>query len=98
MKRRLFLVTLLACATLTCTTALAQQQQPSPPQQQQEVPPDRITLEEFTRLRAAGKIFVLDVRYQIDRKIKGATHIPLGDLEARLADLPRDREIVTYCS
>ena len=46
----------------------------------------------------AGKVFVLDVRYQIDRKIKGATHIPLGDLETRLADLPRDREIVTYCS
>jgi hypothetical protein len=95
MKRRLFLVTLLACATLTCTPALAQQQ---PPPQPQEVPPDRVTLEEFTRLRAAGKVFVLDVRYQIDRKIKGATHIPLGDLEARLADLPRDREIITYCS
>ena len=93
MKRRLFLVTLLACAALTCAPVLARQQPPP-----QEVPPDRVTLEEFTRLRAAGKVFVLDVRYQIDRKIKGATHIPLGDLEARLADLPRDREIITYCS
>jgi hypothetical protein len=92
MKRRLLLVTLLACAALTCAPALAQ---PPPPQ---GAPPDRVTLEEFTRLRAAGKVFVLDVRYQIDRKIKGATHIPLGDLEARLAELPRDREIVTYCS
>ena len=95
MKRRLFLVTLLACAALTGARASAQQ---ATPQQQQETPPDRITLEEFTRLRAANRIFVLDVRYQIDRKIKGATHIPLGDLEARLAELPRDREIVTYCS
>jgi hypothetical protein len=92
MKRRLLLVTLLACAALTCAPALAQQPPP------QGAPPDRVTLEEFTRLRAAGKVFVLDVRYQIDRKIKGATHIPLGDLEARLAELPRDREIVTYCS
>jgi hypothetical protein len=92
MKRRLFLLALLACASLAGATASAQTQQP------QEVPPDRVSLEEFTRLRAAGKIFVLDVRYQIDRKIKGATHIPLGDLEARLADLPRDREIITYCS
>ena len=93
MKRRLFIFTLLACAALAPAAARGQQ-----PQQPQEVPPDRVTLEEFTRLRAAGKVFVLDVRYQIDRKIKGATHIRLDDLEARLAELPRDREIVTYCS
>ncbi len=85
MKRRLFIFMLLACASA--------QGQPS-----QEAPTDRITLEEFKSLRAAGKVFVLDVRYQIDRKIKGALHVPLGDLEARLAELPRDREIVTYCS
>ncbi|MBV9924585.1 MAG: hypothetical protein JOZ96_06040 [Acidobacteria bacterium] len=93
MKRRLFLATLLAGAALGAVRTSAQQGQ-----QQAEVPPDRISLEEFTRLRAANKVFVLDVRYGIDRKIKGATHIPLGDLEARLAELPRDREIVTYCS
>ena len=91
MKRRLLLLTLTACALLTCTPAQARQQP-------QEVPPDRISLEEFTRLRAAGKVFVLDVRYQIDTKIKGATHIPLDQLEARLSELPRDREIITYCS
>ena len=93
MKRRIFLAMLLAGAALSGVRASAQVSQP-----QQEVPPDRVSLEEFTRLRAAGKIFVLDVRYQIDRKIKGATHISLGDLEAHLADLPRDREIITYCS
>ncbi|MDT5267999.1 MAG: hypothetical protein QOH49_185 [Acidobacteriota bacterium] len=92
MKRRLFLVTLLACATLSGVRASAQGAQP------QEVPPDRVTLEEFTRLRAAGQVFVLDVRYQIDKKIKGARHIPLEQLEARLAEMPRDREIITYCS
>ena len=68
------------------------------PQPPQEAPPDRVTLEEFARLRAANQVFVLDVRYQIDRKIKGARHIPLDQLEARLAELPRDREIVAYCS
>jgi hypothetical protein len=92
MKRRLFLVTLVACATLAGARASAQ----GPPPQ--EVPPDRVTVEEFTRLRASGKVFVLDVRYQIDKKIKGAAHIPLGELETRLAELPRDREIITYCS
>jgi hypothetical protein len=71
---------------------------PDPVTLKKEVPPDRVTLEEFKALRAAGQVFVLDVRYQIDKKIKGARHIPLEQLEARLAELPRDREIVTYCS
>ncbi len=93
MKRRLFLLTLLACASLSGARAAAQGQRP-----QQDVPPDRVTVEEFKALNAAGKVLVLDVRYGIDRKIKGAQHIPLGDLEARLAELPRDREIVTYCA
>lgn len=92
MKRRLFLVMLLACAATSAAARVpARAQQP-------EVPPDRVTVEEFKRLRAAGQVFVLDVRYVIDKKIKGAAHIPLGELETHLAELPRDREIVTYCS
>ena len=90
MKRRIFLAMLLACAALPCA-ARAQTAA-------QAAPPDRVTLEEFKKLRDAGKVFVLDVRYQIDTKIKGSTHIPLDQLESRLSELPRDREIVTYCS
>lgn len=92
MNRRIFLAVLLACAALSGASAARAQTAA------QEVPPDRVSLEEFKRLRAAGKVFVLDVRYQIDTKIKGATHIPLDQLESRLSELPRDREIVTYCS
>lgn len=91
MKRRIFLALMLACAS----GAAAARAQTTAPQQ---VPADRITLEEFKRLRAAGKIYVLDVRYQIETKIKGATHMPLDQLESRMSELPRDREIVTYCS
>jgi hypothetical protein len=93
MKRRIFLAMLLTCAALSGVSQ-ARAQTPAA----QAAPPDRVTLEEFTRLRAAGKVFVLDVRYQIETKIKGATHIPLDQLEARLSELPRDREIITYCS
>jgi hypothetical protein len=92
MKRRIFLAMLLTCAALSGALQ-TRAQTPA-----QAAPPDRVTLEEFTRLRAAGKVFVLDVRYQIETKIKGATHIPLDQLEARLSELPRDREIITYCS
>ena len=91
MKRRLFLVMLLACAANG--VAHARVQQPSP-----EAPSDRITVEEFTRLRAAGQVLVLDVRSQIDRKIKGALHMPYNDIGSRAGELPRDREIVTYCA
>ena len=90
MKLGIFLALLLACASAPC---VARAQTAA-----QAAPPDRVTLEEFTRLRAAGKVFVLDVRYQIDLKIKGASHIPLDQLEARLSELPHDKEIVTYCS
>jgi hypothetical protein len=93
MKRRLFLGVLLACAALAGARASAGQQ-PQP----QDVPPDRVTLEEFKTLYAAGKVLVLDVRYGPDRKIRGAALVPLDQLESRLAGLPRDREIVTYCS
>lgn len=92
MNRRIFLAVLLACAALSGAFAVRAQTAA------QSVPPDRVSPEEFKRLRAAGKVFVLDVRYQIDMKIKGATHIPLDQLESRLSELPRDREIITYCS
>jgi len=93
MNRRIFLAVLLTCAALGGASRAARAQTGA-----REVPPDRVTLEEFKRLRAEGKVFVLDVRYQIETKIKGATHIPLDQLESRLSELPRDREIVTYCS
>jgi len=93
MKRRIVLAGLLSVLALGAASARAQTQTAAP-----QVPPDRVTLEEFKALRAEGKIFVLDVRIGATTKIKGATYIPLDQLESRLNELPRDREIVTYCS
>lgn len=93
MKRRVFLALLLSSCAALAFASQARAQTAA-----REVPADRVTLEEFRSLRAAGKVFVLDVRFQIDTKIKGAAHIPLDQLESRLSELPRDREIVTYCS
>ncbi|HEX8723684.1 MAG TPA: rhodanese-like domain-containing protein [Pyrinomonadaceae bacterium] len=94
MKRRLFLA--LVLGALAASGARAQGA--AAPQQPQQVPPDRITLEEFRALRAEGKVLVLDVRVGVRQKIKGASHIALDELESRLAELPRDREVITYCS
>lgn len=44
--------------------------------------------------------FILDVRAVLEVKqgiVPGATNIPLGQLNGRLGELPRDRTIVTFC-
>ena len=60
-------------------------------------PVDREAL--VARVRS-GEVTVLDVRpveeYQAGH-LPGALSVPLSDLERRLGELPRDREIVAYC-
>ncbi len=47
-----------------------------------------------------GSAYLLDVR-DLDEfeegHIEGAVNLPLNDLRSRLAELPRDREIIVYC-
>lgn len=60
-------------------------------------PVDRDAL--IARLRADDVVLV-DVRPEqefVAGHVPGAIHVPLEELEARLADLPRDRRIVAYC-
>jgi rhodanese-related sulfurtransferase len=83
---------LLALALVLCATASARAQGEG-----QDLP--RITQDEFKEKLARNEIVVLDVRNgDITAKIKGAAHIQETDLQSRLKDLPRDREIVTYCA
>jgi rhodanese-related sulfurtransferase len=47
-----------------------------------------------------GEAFLLDVRQKPELAVEhvpGAVNIPLGELRARLAELPRDREIRVVC-
>ena len=52
------------------------------------------------RLDAKADLLLLDVRspaeYQQER-LPGSTLIPLGALRSRLSELPRDKEIITFC-
>ncbi|NIF49416.1 metalloregulator ArsR/SmtB family transcription factor [Enterobacter sp. Ap-1006] len=48
----------------------------------------------------SGAVTLLDVRPEDefgDGHLPGALNIPLKELEARLAELPKDKEIVAYC-
>lgn len=68
----------------------------------QESYPDgiaRITIEELkTKMDKKEKVVVLDVRGHAGTLIKGAVHIPLGEIEKNLDKLPKDSLIVTVCS
>jgi ArsR family transcriptional regulator len=45
-------------------------------------------------------VTLLDVRPELEYRqghITGARSIPVAELERRLAELPRDREVIAYC-
>lgn len=66
------------------------------------LPFDRLSPAEVETRLSADSTVLLDVRepYELlmDGRIAGATHIPMNDLPARLAELPTDAEIVVYCA
>lgn len=56
--------------------------------------------DELLRRVKRGDVTVLDVRPGAEFRaghIPGALSVPVGELKARLKDLPRDREVVAYC-
>jgi rhodanese-related sulfurtransferase len=64
----------------------------------------RILVDEVRRRMNAGEQFAfLDTRNpqawgESDVKIPGALRVPAGDAEQHLAEIPRDRPIITYCT
>lgn len=64
-----------------------------------EVP--RISAEEARRKAEKGEAVLLDVRsknaYDASHA-EGAVSIPLGELEARLGELPKDKLVAAYCT
>jgi 3-mercaptopyruvate sulfurtransferase SseA len=59
----------------------------------------RVNVEEIDKLLADGKVVLLDVREPKELEelgtIEDSIHIPLGQLEKRLGELPKDRLILT---
>lgn len=52
------------------------------------------------KLAKKAPVVIIDVRNpdSYETKIKGAIQIPHDQVEAHLKDIPRNKEIVTYCS
>ncbi|MBI2682338.1 MAG: MBL fold metallo-hydrolase [Acidobacteriales bacterium] len=60
----------------------------------------QISVEELRQRMSANGLFLLDVRSPGEWKaghVAGAVHIPGGSLPARVAEVPRDKSIHTFC-
>jgi rhodanese-related sulfurtransferase len=61
--------------------------------------PPRVNITRAAELRDAGA-FVLDVREPsewVEGHIPGSTLIPLGELPTRIAEVPKDKQILVVC-
>jgi membrane protein DedA with SNARE-associated domain len=64
----------------------------------------RITPQELRELNEGGKTpFIVDLRHPVDmladpQVIPGAIRLTPGELAARQSEIPRDREIILYCT
>jgi len=64
----------------------------------------RVTVDEVSERMARGERFVfLDTRNptawaEADTKLPGALRVPADEIEAHLADIPRDRVVIAYCT
>ncbi|SRR5258708_22955475 len=59
-----------------------------------------VSRKELARRLKAGSVVVLDVRPQDEfglGHVRGAVNIPVNELKRRLAELPKNQEIVAYC-
>lgn len=61
----------------------------------------RVEPAEVKRLAEKGEVFLIDTRnkdaYDFEHA-EGAISVPIGELESRLADLPKDKLIAAYCT
>ncbi len=63
-------------------------------------PASAVDVTEAQRRLASREAVLIDVREPDEWQeghVAGAAHIPLGDLTARLAEVPRDRPVLLFC-
>jgi rhodanese-related sulfurtransferase len=106
-RRTLTPALLLAAAALAAPASLGAHASPTP--QAAPATPAAPAVDESKRVQPAdidamlakGDVVVLDVREPSELAetgtVKGAIHIPLGQLESRLGELPKDKVILTAC-
>jgi len=105
---RTYSVVLALLASNLSVPAQAASQQPSQPQPAIQVPPDlprpvgqemRVKGDDIDKVLAEANVILLDVREPWELEKYGARpgylNIPIGQLEKRLNELPKDKTILT---
>ncbi len=93
----LFAPVLLALVLAACG---GQEPEPTPEEVDLATLADDVDVATVAAIRDNPGVFLLDVREPDEYAaghIPGITLIPMGDVAARLAELPRDKEIVVTC-
>ncbi len=51
------------------------------------------------KLDSNADVLLIDIREDWEREMYniGGLHIPMGDIPARLSEIPQDKEVVLYC-
>jgi 3-mercaptopyruvate sulfurtransferase SseA len=93
-------ITAVAVALGVAVTAAQQPPQPASAQASERAAEDaRVKAEDIDTLLAEGKVVFLDVREPNELEelgtLPGYINIPLGQLEKRLGELPKDKAILT---
>jgi rhodanese-related sulfurtransferase len=99
---RTILATILAIGSWACSANQPAAQTPAAEQAEPAPAPVEMNVEEVAaKLESGADVFLLDVRTPEELKehgmIAGAVNIPIDQLPARLSEVPRDKEIITYC-
>lgn len=92
MKRLLLALALLAAPVVTMA-----QQPAGPPASQPQAP--RMASDDVMALLEKGEVFFLDVREPSELEelgtLEGYVNIPIGQIEKRLKEIPKDKAIIT---
>ena len=110
MTRKLLVATLIVAGMLiSISWAAAQAQEAQQPaaekqgaaQTQPAEAPERIAVGDLKKKLDSGeKLLLIDVREDWELKedgaIKGAIHIPVAELDARMKDIPKDVQLIFY--
>jgi rhodanese-related sulfurtransferase len=99
---RTILAMILAIGCWACSSATEPAAETAPAEEQAAPAAVEMDVEAVAaRLEAGEDIYLLDVRTPEELEehgmIAGAVNIPIDELEARLSEVPKDKEIVTYC-
>ncbi len=101
MTKRLFLLSLLLLVLAACGAGATSPAAPAAaPVAEALSLPDTVDVQTVAEIKDREDVFVLDVREQWEYDeghIPGVTLIPMGEVPARLAEIPTDREVIVTC-